>query len=119
MNARHIEANERGITLSKSLAWTLIVGLVTGGFWMGSSLTSLQTTVNHLTDKVLLVQADRVESRTQTRNELQNLQARMNAMEIQSVRSIEALSALTKSLARIEQTLSDIDHRLRAEELNR
>lgn len=38
-----IANDDRGITVNKSLAWTLIVGLVGLGFWVGTQLTILSS----------------------------------------------------------------------------
>lgn len=37
-----IENSERGITLAKPLAWTILTALIVGGFWIGLQVQSLE-----------------------------------------------------------------------------
>jgi len=37
-----IENSERGITLAKPLAWTILVALIIGGIWIGAQVRSLK-----------------------------------------------------------------------------
>lgn len=40
-----IENSERGITLAKPLAWTILTALIIGGIWIGAQVRSLEEVV--------------------------------------------------------------------------
>ena len=48
----HIENSDRGITLSKSLAWTVLVFVAGGGFWVGVALSDLTSQSKTTADAV-------------------------------------------------------------------
>jgi hypothetical protein len=98
----HIENSDRGITLSKSLAWTLIVGLVGGGFWVGSSLSGLQSTVNTLSTSFSEIKAVNA---AQT--------ARVTALERAQSRDAARMAELGRVLERIDDKLDDLSKQLR------
>ena len=43
-----IENSDRGITVNKALAWTIVSGLLAGGFFMGSELASTKAILTEL-----------------------------------------------------------------------
>ena len=45
-----IENSDRGITRNKALAWTMLVGLLSGGVWVGSTLAELSGAISGLRD---------------------------------------------------------------------
>lgn len=51
MNKPMIENSDRGITINKSLAWTMVVGLLGAGLWLGAQMGELQSSLNALTDR--------------------------------------------------------------------
>ena len=46
---QHIENSDRGITLNKSLAWAMVVGLITGSLWLGSSMGDISGRMEQFT----------------------------------------------------------------------
>jgi glucose-6-phosphate-specific signal transduction histidine kinase len=91
MNKQMIENSDRGITLNKSLAWTILAALVGGGFWMGVQMTETREGVRSL-------EARQAEDRAAIR---------ANAVEI---------NALARSNARIDQRLLTIEQSARRTE---
>jgi hypothetical protein len=43
-----IENSERGITLAKPLAWTILTALIVGGVWIGAQIGALEEVVRRL-----------------------------------------------------------------------
>lgn len=84
MNKPMIEQNDRGITINKTLGWAMLVGLLTGGIWIGTQVTTAKEGVESL----------------KTREE-------ENRMGIATNR--EAISALRSSNARVDQRLTGIE----------
>jgi septal ring factor EnvC (AmiA/AmiB activator) len=87
MNRPHIEQNDRGITLNKSLAWTMLVGLLGAGVWLGANMTETQEAVSTLADRQ---SEDRQEIRQNARaiNSLRNSNARIDERLINIERSV-------------------------------
>lgn len=81
---RHIENSDRGITINKSLAWTMASALVAGGIWVGVQITEAQYGINTLQERQV---EDRRDIRTNARR----------------------IGDLTSSNARIEQRLDTIE----------
>lgn len=46
-----IENSERGITLNKNLAWTILVAVLGGGIWVGVQVTSASEGITTLTTR--------------------------------------------------------------------
>jgi len=87
MNRPHIEQNDRGITLNKSLAWTMLVGLLGAGVWLGANMTETQESVSSLAARQ---SEDRQEIRQNARaiNSLRNSNARIDERLINIERSV-------------------------------
>jgi uncharacterized protein YlxW (UPF0749 family) len=46
-----IENSERGVTLNKTLAWSMLTALVAGGVWIGTVVTDAKNGVEVLTSR--------------------------------------------------------------------
>lgn len=86
MNRPHIEQSDRGITINKSLAWTMVAGLLGAGVWLGANMTETQEAVSTISDRQA---EDRVDIRNNARaiNELRNSNARIDERLINIERS--------------------------------
>lgn len=93
-----IENSERGITLNKSLAWTILVALLGGGFWVGSSVTSLQSITDENKDKI-----------SKQTDEITSINTRLRSIENQQARADERFSNILGYLTRIDARLERIE----------
>ena len=87
-----IENSERGITLTKSLAWTILVAALTGGIWIGIQITAAQEGIATLSDR----QSENrgaIKSNTEEINNLRSSTARID----QRLTGIEDISARTEA----------------------
>ena len=82
-----IENSDRGITLNKGLAWTILMALVSGVWWGGATITRLQSDVQSLTAAV-----------SERRSENGGLEGRVRALESGSSRAGAQLEALSRSM---------------------
>lgn len=94
-----IENSDRGLTINKSLAWTMLVALVGLVWYGGSTITGLENATSSLTlalaDTKILIAAERqaatsLESRVRT---LENSATRQDARFDALSRSLEELKA--------------------------
>lgn len=79
-----IENSERGITLNKSLAWSILVAVVAGGIWIGTVVTDAKKGIENLGQRQVEDRADISANR-------------------------DAISRLWSSNARIDQRLLNIE----------
>jgi hypothetical protein len=98
MTPPRIQNDERGITLNKSLAWTITVALVMAGLWVGSMVSSIDTRVATL----------EAESRNK-HIRLEAHDARLRPLEVQVGTAGAELRAMREALT---EGINDIRSRL-------
>jgi hypothetical protein len=104
----HIENSERGITLSKQLAWAIVVAIMTGGTWVGTELRSVVRAMGQFETEVRALEAADTQTELRVRD-LERGAARDEAMQANTARI----------LGNIEQKLTRIEERLRRQETSR
>lgn len=86
-----IENSDRGFTINKGLAWTMMTALLVAGVWLGSEITST---------KVALTNTD--QSFREVKDDLAALRARvddrLNLVEVSRARDGGELQALRRDL---------------------
>jgi hypothetical protein len=87
MNKPMIENTDRGITLNKTLAWTMMVGLIGSGLWLGGQMAELSASIEELGTRQA---EDRQDIRDNTRlvNEIRRNEARVDQRLITIERSV-------------------------------
>lgn len=99
-----IENSDRGITLNKGLAWTILMALVSSVWWGGATITRLQSDVQGLTSAI-----------SERRTENGGLESRVRALENGSSRTDAQLDALGQALSEIraeQRATNDLLRRL-------
>lgn len=86
-----IENSDRGITLNKTLAWTIGVGLILAGIYVGTQVATLSRGLDEMARTAV--------SATQSRAQLDS---RVNALEISAGQSRVQFDTLYKSLQEIK-----------------
>jgi hypothetical protein len=95
-----IENSDRGITVNKGVAWTIVTGLVAGGIWLGAELAGTKAALVNL--NAMLVDQQR-EGRI-----------RNDALDLR-VRTLETTRATDASeIVALRRDLSDFRQELRA-----
>ena len=82
-----IENSDRGVTLNKGLAWSILTALVASVWWGGATITALQSDVQALVRAV-----------GERREENTGLESRVRALESGSSRAGAQLEALSRSM---------------------
>lgn len=93
-----IENSDRGITLNKTLAWTMLVTLASAVFWSGSTVQGLVGSVNTLTETV-----------EELKSERQAVDGRIRLLETAQARADERFTNILALLSRIDQRLERIE----------
>src|SRR6056297_3460852 len=91
-----IESDERGFTITKSLAWAMIVGLVGSAYWFGTEMSQLRTTVGAL-------QNNNTSFREEVRREIVALDSRLRAVERSDAQLSQIVRNQTQLLERIDE----------------
>ena len=110
-----IENSERGITINKTLAWTMLVGLATLFFWGGTTVAGLQSATSQLNAAVAELKIDSTRRNDAIDARVRSLEASTvgTASEISSFRrdmtdTREEMRRMTTVLLRVETTLARI-----------
>jgi Skp family chaperone for outer membrane proteins len=93
-----IENSDRGLTVNKTLGWTMLVTIVGLIFYAGSTLASLQHSIGALSTAVLSQQSSNAA-----------LEIRVRALENQAGRFDEKLQNILTVLGRIDNKLEARD----------
>jgi hypothetical protein len=112
----HIEVEDRGITLSKQLAWAMMIGITTGSLYIGSTLGKLEAAVQQITASQRIFE-DKMDREIVTIDSRANeTLRRMRVLEANSAREQERMASLLAALDKIDKQLSAISDRLRKAE---
>lgn len=104
---KHIEQTDRGIVISKNLAWTMGVAFVLGGIWVGTNVATVNQTLENMTAHI-----ERQELRSNT------FDIRLNALERTEARTEVILNTHTKYLESIDERLRELKTRLNPQDNN-
>jgi hypothetical protein len=92
-----IEANERGIVISKGLAWTIITGIALGGIWYGREQTETKNLAEAANRAVVELKLD-LDRETHQRN---GLGERIRDMELVVTRQDERLGLILTEITKL------------------
>lgn len=99
-----IENSDRGITVNKSLAWTMLVAIVAAGFWVGTVVTSAQHGIAVLEERQA---EDRIAIRANS--------AAISVLRQTTARVEERLGNIERSAVRTEEAVTEILRFLRSD----
>ena len=105
MNKPTIESTDRGVTLNKSLAWSVATGLIGAGVYCGLTIASLNTKMDHAILSMTTATVERTE-----------LDRRLRVVETAFARSDQQLLEVMRILTRIEARLDTLTDRRSGED---
>ncbi len=97
-----------GLLLGKSFAWTLVVGLVSGGIWVGTTVTRLDQTTQELRATLAAMDRAKAEVDTGQSAEIRAQSDRLRALEITGASTRSTLEGMAADLRDIKVTLGDL-----------
>lgn len=106
MNAPRITNEERGITINKSLAWSMVAGLVAAGLWFGTETAGTKAAITNLS----VTQAQRHSETLQYRREAES---RLRALETARATDGSELAALRRDLTAFRADVRELTQLLR------
>lgn len=104
-----IDNTERGVTLSRSLAWTMATGLVAAGLWTGAQIASLRAETEQATEA--LAEMRQVVATEAMRRD--TLAERLRAAETGIARQDERLALILSKLTEVAAKLDRIEQQKR------
>ena len=103
------EQNERGITINKALAWTMLASVTGVIWWGGGTLASLRSAADRLTSALTetreMIMAERASSA--------QLEARVRVLENSAARQDVRFDALSLSINELKQQARETNTLLR------
>ena len=93
----HIENSDRGITLSKSLAWSMLAFVAGGGFWVGVTLSNLTSQSQNTAEAVVGLQTTLANERAARAS----LASRIESLERGAARDDQRLQNIEAGVSRI------------------
>ena len=103
------EHNDRGITINKALAWTMLVSVTGLVWWVGGTLASLQGAADRQTSALMetreMIVAERASSA--------QLEARVRTLENSATRQDVRIHALSVSINALKQQARETNALLR------
>lgn len=98
-----IENSDRGITLSKGLAWVMVVGLLSAGIKLGAQMAELRGETSTLSQTINGLRVDLTASEARQVALASRVRANENALARQDERLSLILSTLNKIDTRLER----------------
>lgn len=109
MSEKLIETSDRGITLNKSLAWTMLSALAVLIWWGGSTVSKMDFTIGSLVKSTDTTAKSIAEERLAS----QALEARVRLLENSSTRQDARFESLYQSLEEVKQGQKETNSLLR------
>ena len=101
-----IENSDRGITLNKGLAWTIVSALVAGSIWLGTQTATATNGIEGLEGQLEEVKDD-------TKSQIIDIKNRVRSLEGQSNRQAVASSHVNSELDEVQRQLRENNQLLR------
>lgn len=108
MVTKHMEVSDRGVTLSKGLAWTVVTGLVAAAFWLGSEMRHTQTTLEGLVSQQAERHAETMSYRRDIEQQAREQDRRIRVLEAARQASTSEMTALRRDLTGFRQDMRDL-----------
>jgi hypothetical protein len=102
MNGR-VTPDGRGFTVDKSLAYTICVGILMGGMWLGSEVIGTKRAVAELTDGLRAQAEDRTAYRRETDLRIRSLETARAGNDERLSNALDLLERIDARLERIEE----------------
>ena len=102
MSHQMIENSDRGLTINKGLAWTILSSFLIGGMWVGIQVNSSSTGLQTIAER-----------QNEDRAEIRENRAAINDLRSSNARIDQRLGGIENSLSKTETNVSEILRYLR------
>lgn len=94
-----IENSDRGITINKSLAWTMVAGLLGAGLWLGAQMAEVKTSLDVLAERQM-EDRNAINENERRLNEIRRNEARVDQRLITIERAVTSTDANVQEVLR-------------------
>jgi hypothetical protein len=101
-----IENSDRGITVNKTLAWTIVTGVLAGGFYMGSELASTSAILQE-------IKLGAEKSRTEMKQVTDGIDARLRSVETSRASDATEIAGLRRDIGDFRSEVRELTNLLR------
>lgn len=108
MNGPRIQQDERGITVNKSLAWTMVVGLISAGLFLGNLTASTQAAVESLAEVQTQRHTETLTFRRDTETRIRILESARSATDSENTGMRRDIQEIKTLLRAIEQSIARV-----------
>ena len=108
-----IENSDRGITLAKPLAWTILVGLIMAGLMVGTTAGSVKSELTAVARSLAEIQSAQAVREQRDREDREALESRLRAVETSRAQDASEIGALRRDLSDFRTELKDATSLLR------
>jgi hypothetical protein len=108
-----IENSDRGITIAKPLAWTMVTGLILGSIWVGQTTGQVRGQLDSVASSIDALEATQGVREARDREDRRSFEDRLRAVETNRVQDSSELSALRRDLTSFRDELKEATSLLR------
>ena len=98
MDSTTTQKTDQAVTLNKSLAWTMVVGLITGSAWLGAELKSSRTQLDTITGQLTEMKAAASMSRSEMQRAVAEMDSRLRVVETSRATDTAEISTLRRDI---------------------
>lgn len=109
-----IENSDRGITIAKPLAWTMVTGLVLGSIWVGQTTGEVRGQLASVSESLAGIEAAQGLRESRDREDRRTLEDRLRAVENSRIQDSSELTALRRDLTGFREELKEATGLLRS-----
>ena len=116
MEPPRIQGDERGITVNKSLAWTMVGGLLAAGLWLGTQITETKGAIVNTASELSSLARTQTERHAETVQVRRETDARLRLLENSRAADSSEITALRRDLTAFRSDIQDLKTLLRSVE---
>lgn len=105
----HIENSDRGLTINKSLAWTIVTSLAAALFWYASTTQSMKSSIEQINSALASIEGARRADLVETKQ----LEGRVRVLENDSTKQAAQYEGLAKSIEELKLAQKETNELLR------
>ena len=113
MNAPRIQSDERGITVNKTLAWLMLGGLLSAGFWLGTEISGTKSAVDNLAATQTRRHNETLAFRSDTESRIRLLETSRASDNSEAQALRRDISGLREDFREFKEIIRDLEQELR------
>lgn len=109
----HVETSKQGITIDKSLAWTMVVGLISAGIYLGSEMRHSRTQLEGVMMQLNEMKLTSTQFRSEQVRAAAELDGRLRVVETMRASDSTELNAIRREMTDLKTDIRVLSTDLR------